>query len=85
MALSQFMNEEKYGSHARSTNGMIERLMTMNWYCNIGQQNVEAEKKIDQFMSSLNISEYEIKWISRKQLKEKIERISFEDNDLWGH
>ncbi|PGE66613.1 hypothetical protein [Bacillus toyonensis] len=84
MALSQFMNEEKYGSHARSTNGMIERLMTMNWYCNIGQQNVEAEKKIDQFMSSLNISEYEIKWISRKQLIEKIERISFEDNDLWG-
>lgn len=84
MTLSQFMNEEKYGSHARSTNGMIERLMTMNWYCNIGQQNVEAEKKMDQFMSSLNISEYEIKWISRKQLNEKIERISFEDNDLWG-
>ncbi|WP_439022302.1 hypothetical protein [Bacillus thuringiensis] len=84
MALSQFINEEKYGSHARSTNGMIERLMTMNWYSNIGQQNLEAEKKIDQFMCALNNSEYEIKWISRNQLSETIERISFEDNDLWG-
>lgn len=84
MALSQFINEEKYGSHARSTNGMIERFMKMNWYSNIGQQNVEAEKKIDQFMSSLNISEYEIKWISRKQLHETMERISFEGSALWG-
>ncbi|MDM5433877.1 hypothetical protein QUG02_14480 [Bacillus hominis] len=84
MVLSQFMNEEKYGFHARSTNGMIERLMTMDWYRNIGQQNLEAEKKIDQFMSSLNVSEYEIKWISRKQLHETIGRISFEENALWG-
>lgn len=84
MVLSQFMNEEKYGSHARSTNGMIERLMTMNWYRNIGQQNLEAEKKIDKFMSSLNVSEYEIKWISRNQLHETIGRISFEGNALWG-
>lgn len=45
MALSQFINEEKYGSHVRSTNGMIERFMTMNWYSDIGKQNVEAEKK----------------------------------------
>lgn len=45
MALSQFINEEKYGSHACSTNGMIERFMKMNWYSDIGKQNVEAEKK----------------------------------------
>ncbi|ALQ68625.1 hypothetical protein [Bacillus thuringiensis] len=84
MALSQFINEEKYGSYVRSTNGMIERFMTMNWYSDIGKQNVEAEKKIDQFMRALHISEYEMKWISRNQLSETIERISFEDNDLWG-
>lgn len=35
-------------------------------------------------MRALHISEYEIKWISRNQLSETIERISFEDNDLWG-
>ncbi|MEI4803561.1 hypothetical protein WAZ07_20325 [Bacillus sp. FJAT-51639] len=83
MALSQLINEEKYGSGARSANEMIKRLTTMDWYENVGQQNIEAEKKVDRFMSSLNISEYDIRWISRKQLSETIERLSFEGSAFW--
>ena len=83
MALSQLINEEKYGSSARSANEMIKRLTTVNWYVNVGKQNIGAEKKIDQFMSSLNISEYDIRWISRKQLSETIGRLSFEGSVFW--
>ncbi|MED1556941.1 hypothetical protein [Bacillus paramycoides] len=83
MALSQLINEEKYGSGARHANEIIERLTTLDWYVNAGQQNLEAEKKVDRFMSSLNISEYEIRWISRKQLNETIGRLSFEDSTFW--
>ncbi|MEH7462317.1 hypothetical protein V7166_09580 [Bacillus thuringiensis] len=83
MALSQLINEEKYGSGARSANEMIKRLTDMDWYVNAGQQNIEAEKKMDRFMSSFNISEYDIRWISRKQLSETIGRLSFEGSALW--
>lgn len=83
MALVELINEEKDGPGARSANEMVKRLTTINWYKNVGQQNIDAEQKIDQFMSSLNIHEYEIRWISRDQVTEMIGRLSFEGSAFW--
>lgn len=83
MALLELRSEEKEGPRAQSVNEMVKRLTAIDWFVNSGQQNIEAEQKVDQFMEYLDRSEYEIKWISRNQVTQTIERLSFEGCAFW--
>ncbi|KQU21440.1 hypothetical protein ASG65_22190 [Bacillus sp. Leaf13] len=84
MALAGIINEEKYGTDARSANEMIERLTSIDWYSQAGVKCNEAEKKVEQFMSAIGVSEYKIKWLSAAQVSEAFSRLSFESSILWG-
>ncbi|MFE4239605.1 hypothetical protein [Peribacillus butanolivorans] len=83
MALAGIINEEKYGTDARSANEMIERLTSIDWYTQAGVKCNEAEKKVEQFMSAIGVSEYKIKWLSAAQVSEAVSRLSFESSILW--
>ncbi|MFE4428921.1 hypothetical protein ACFRH9_17765 [Peribacillus butanolivorans] len=83
MALAGIINEEKYGTDARSANEMIERLTSIDWYSQAGVKCNEAEKKVEQFMSAIGVSEYKIKWLSAAQVSEAVSRLSFENSILW--
>ncbi|KON69290.1 hypothetical protein AKG34_11295 [Peribacillus butanolivorans] len=83
MALAGIINEEKYGTDARSANEMIERLTSIDWYSQAGVKCNEAEKKVEQFMSAIGVSEYKIKWLSAAQVSEAVSRLTFESSILW--
>ncbi|MGG0790803.1 hypothetical protein ABE132_19260 [Peribacillus simplex] len=83
MALAGIINEEKYGTDARSANEMIERLTSIDWYSQAGVKCNEAEKKVEQFMSAIGVSEYKIKWLSAAQVLETVSQLSFESSTLW--
>ncbi|MEH7415337.1 hypothetical protein V7266_08665 [Neobacillus drentensis] len=83
MALAQLFNEGKYGLTVRSVNELIENLTSINWYSKAGEFSVDVEGKLAQFMSSLGVHDYEIKWISIEQVSETIKTLSFEGSALW--
>lgn len=83
MALAGIINEEKYGTDARSANEMIERLTSIDWYAQAGIKCEDAEKKVAQFMSAMDVSEYKIKWLSIEQVSETVSQLSFENSSLW--
>lgn len=83
MALARALNERKYGLAARSVNELINQLTAMNWYSRAGQYSLEIEGKLAQFMRSLGVHTYEIKWIEKEQLSETIASLSFENSALW--
>ncbi|MED3692081.1 hypothetical protein P4534_25370 [Peribacillus butanolivorans] len=83
MALAGIINVEKYGTDAWAANEMIERLTFIDWYSQAGVKCNEAEKKVEQFMSAIGVSEYKIKWLSAAQVSEAVSRLSFESSILW--
>ncbi|ULT58857.1 hypothetical protein L1999_10145 [Neobacillus drentensis] len=83
MAVAQLMNEGKYGLTARLVNELIEKLTSINWYSKAGQYNPDVEGKLARFMSGLGVHNYEIKWITKGQTAETIEKLSFENSELW--
>jgi NADH dehydrogenase/NADH:ubiquinone oxidoreductase subunit G len=68
MALAQLINEGKYGETARSVNELIDKLTTINWYSKAGQTNPDVEGNLARFMSAV---------------AETIEKLSFENSELW--
>ncbi|MEH7120843.1 hypothetical protein V7128_26060 [Neobacillus vireti] len=83
MALAQLINEGKYGVTARSVNELIDKLTSINWYSKAGQNNPDVEGKLARFMSGLGVHHYEIKRITKEQAAETIEKLSFENSELW--
>ena len=83
MALAGIINEEKYGTDAQSANKMIERLTSIDWYSQAGVKCNEAEKKVAQFMCTIGVSEYKIKWLSTAQVPESVSQLSLESNSIW--
>ncbi|PGZ98581.1 hypothetical protein COE51_11025 [Bacillus pseudomycoides] len=77
------LNEEKHGTGARTVNNWIERLLAIDWYKQAGQQQEGAVEKVNQFMRTLGVNEYEVKWLSKNQVSDAIQRLTFEGSNLW--
>ncbi|MBE7105642.1 hypothetical protein FT637_22230 [Bacillus cereus] len=77
------LNEEKHGTGARTVNDWIERLLAIDWYKQAGQQPEGAVEKVNQFMRTLGVNEYEVKWLSKDQVSDAIQRLTFEGSNLW--
>lgn len=77
------LNEEKYGTGARTVNYWIERLLAIEWYKQAGQQQEGVVEKVNQFMRTLGVNEYAVKWLSKNQVSGAIQRLTFERSNLW--
>ncbi|MBJ8075002.1 hypothetical protein JDS92_06480 [Bacillus cereus group sp. N12] len=77
------LNEEKHGTGARTVNNWIERLLAIEWYNQEGQQQEGAVENVNQFMRTLGVNEYEVKWLSKNQVSGAIQRLTFERSNLW--
>ncbi len=83
MAIAELINEGKYGTVARTVNDLIEKLTTIDWYSKVGNFDLEAESKLDRFMEEMGVQKYEIKWITKEQVSQTIDKITFEGSQLW--
>lgn len=81
--MSVMFAEEKYGPKAHSVNQIAEKLLTSDWYEKAGVEEESAEKQLQQFLTAINVSEYEIKWLTKKDFPEVIGHFSFNDSPLW--
>ncbi|MGG0731066.1 hypothetical protein [Bacillus paramycoides] len=77
------LNEGKHGAGARTVNNWIERLLAIDWYKQVGQQQEGAVAKVNQFMRTLGVNEYEVKWLSKNQVSGAIQRLTIEGSNLW--
>lgn len=81
--MAVILNEEKHGMYAREVNEMIERLMSIEWYKQAGVLDDSAVNHIHQFMNDLEVSDYELKWISKEEVQSVIPRLSFTGSEFW--
>ncbi len=77
------INENKFGSKAQSINDVAERLTAINWYEKAGVKEKETEETFHRFMQALQVNEYDIQWVSKEQVPEIIEKLTFNDSKLW--
>ncbi|WP_255446904.1 hypothetical protein [Bacillus sp. SH5-2] len=49
----------------------------------MGQQQEDVLEKVNQFIRTLGVNEYEIKWLSKDQVSCAIQRLTFGGSNLW--
>ena len=48
-----------------------------------GQKDFDTEKKLETFMSTIGVKDYEVRWLSKEQLPHVIQHLTFEGSALW--
>lgn len=81
--MAVMLNQDQFGLKAQSINGLADRLSKIDWYKNAGYPEEEAEELFGGFMKKLNVSDYEVKWISKEEAADTISKLSFEGSKLW--
>ncbi|MFS0644077.1 hypothetical protein [Siminovitchia sp. 179-K 8D1 HS] len=81
--MAVMLNQDQFGIKAQSINGLAERLSNIPWYKNAGKEDKKAEELFRRFMRNINVSEYEIVWISKEEAADTISKLRFEGSKLW--
>jgi len=81
--MTLLLNEETFGSKAKSINELTEKLVSIKWYKNAGKKEKAAEQLLSQLLETLNVSDYTIKWLEKDELSEKLNDISLSGSKLW--
>lgn len=77
------ISEMKYGSKAQSINGIANRLSNIDWYKEVGVKEKYAEETLQRFLAKLQVSNYEIQWISKEQTADTISNLNLNNSNLW--
>ncbi|MET3289268.1 UNVERIFIED_CONTAM: hypothetical protein ABID98_001838 [Brevibacillus sp. OAP136] len=80
----EIVNDEKHGTGPQTVNAWIERLVGIEWYKQTGQQQEAALEKVNQLMSRLGVNDYEIQWLTKDEVPNAIQRLTFEGSQLWS-
>lgn len=81
--MAEIINVKDVDLQAKSIDDMVKRLQPIHWGKNAGQQNLETEEKINEFMDLLKVDSYEIKWVSKEAVPEITNHLTFEESDMW--
>lgn len=81
--MAVMISEENQSTEVHLLNEMIERLISINWYSQAGKQYVEAAEKTVQFIESLGVSRYEVRAVSKEEIPNIIQRLTFNGSELW--
>ncbi|MEK5101814.1 hypothetical protein MKX83_07460 [Cytobacillus sp. FSL M8-0252] len=81
--MSENMNVAEVELQKKSIDAMVNRLQAIHWGKKVGQQNLESEEKVIEFMNDLNVNSYEIKWLLKEEVPETISRLTFEGSEIW--
>jgi len=77
------ISENKFGSKAQSINDIAERLAAIDWYEKAGLKEKSAEETLQRFLQALQVSDYEIQWVTKERVSEVIENLTFDNSKLW--
>ena len=77
------ISETTFGSKAQSINEIANRLSKIDWYKAVGVKEKHAEEILQRFIDKLQVSNYEIQWISKEQIAETISNLNLANSDLW--
>jgi hypothetical protein len=81
--MADIINVADVDLQAKSIDAMVNRLQAIHWGKKAGQQNLEAEEKVIEFMGYLEVNSYEIKWLSKGEVPETIGHLTFEGSEMW--
>lgn len=65
-------------------NDIADKILQLPWFDNAGTVNKEIETKVEQFLDELSVNQYEIQWISKNELTDQLNSMSFEDSAVWS-
>ncbi|RSL33575.1 hypothetical protein D7Z54_09670 [Salibacterium salarium] len=82
-ATMDISSAQRYGKNGERVSRLIERLTNIDWYYDVGSKDSHIEDKLRQFMSTLEVQSYSLKWISKEEICEKAKDLSLEDSRLW--
>src|SRR5690625_4032856 len=77
------LDEKISGVKAKSIKNVIERLLDIEWYNSTDGNKGKPEELLGQLLETINVSGYTIKWLSKAELPEKLNKISLTDSKIW--
>ncbi|HZH58821.1 MAG TPA: hypothetical protein VEY70_04435 [Metabacillus sp.] len=81
--MAEIINVEVVDLQTKFIDAMVTRLQAIKWGKEAGLQNVSSEGKVSDFMDLLKVNSYTIKWVSKEELPEIINRLTFEGSEIW--
>jgi len=76
-------SEEKAQQKEREFREILDGLADVEWYHKAGEKDMDAEANMEQFLSRLNVSDYELKWVSKENLHDVLGELTFTESPLW--
>ncbi|MEI3612411.1 hypothetical protein [Pseudogracilibacillus sp. SO30301A] len=64
-------------------NDIAGTVLQLPWFEKAGHYNQETETKLELLLDELHVHHYEIEWISKNTLAEKLNTVSFGDSKIW--
>ncbi|SFK04325.1 hypothetical protein SAMN04487936_106272 [Halobacillus dabanensis] len=81
--ISDAPKKKLFGPNDKRVKTLIDRLINMDWYHQIGTKNVKVEEKLKKFMEAFDLYDYEKEWVSIQEVPDKISNLNLEDTKLW--
>ncbi len=78
------ISEENQSTEAQLVNEMIERLTSIDWYSQAGKQCAGSAEKAVQFIESIGVSHYEVRTVSKEEIPNIIQKLTFNGSELWS-
>lgn len=75
--------EETFGPEALSLTDLAEKLTSLDWFSQFGNKDAAVEEQVRQFIETLGVSQFEVKWVSKEEVPATIGKLTFENSDIW--
>ncbi|MFB4162440.1 hypothetical protein ACE1TI_01120 [Alteribacillus sp. JSM 102045] len=79
----EISDAKRYGANGENVGRLLERLMNIDWYQNVGKNNSSIVEKTEKFMNTLGIETYQVEVIKKEEVTTMAPVLSLEESHLW--